>query len=377
MDTITRFLKHYSYLFPKGYPDMNNLEDKALLHEILTELDVLDEVNGSPLTNEAIEVIKAKYNLDDTNFKLTSSNMFKLLIPDGFKLSRKEVIDDLQNDPDFKFDEESIGNPSSLGRLKYKNKVIIYIKFAKGQGNESAGKLSESSFLNLINNNISEEPITIILKSNNKTKKFEGITKCKDTSDKDTTKYIKADVQLLAGTEIKANISLKKRNAIRWESSKGRFGEIFNNFIKKAENRELGNIILKPIEGAKNKYKLFNSETNKKLSKVVIINAPKSFDDETIFGINNLNEPKTIVVKEDFENYNDYTFENNTLTINCYKIYTDVEDVLGTLDEPVFAFSNHIGQKYGIEFRVFNKGLLYNDSGLKGSIVEINWSDLE
>jgi hypothetical protein len=101
---------------------------------------------------------------------------------------------------------------------------------------------------------------------------------------------------------------------------------------------------------------------------------PESFDSETIFGTD---DPKTIVVKEDFENYSDYTFENGVLTINCYKIYTDVEDVLGTLDEPVFAFSNHIGQAYGIEFRVFSKGLLYGDSGLKGSSAEVNWSDLK
>ena len=36
MNVITRFLEHYSYRFPKGYPDVTNLEDKALLYKILS-----------------------------------------------------------------------------------------------------------------------------------------------------------------------------------------------------------------------------------------------------------------------------------------------------------------------------------------------------
>ena len=49
MNVIDKFLKQYSYRFPKGYPDMNNLEDKALLYEILEELDVINE-NFRPLS---------------------------------------------------------------------------------------------------------------------------------------------------------------------------------------------------------------------------------------------------------------------------------------------------------------------------------------
>ncbi len=49
MNVITRFLEHYSYRFPKGYPDMSSLEDKALLYEILEELDIINE-NFRPLS---------------------------------------------------------------------------------------------------------------------------------------------------------------------------------------------------------------------------------------------------------------------------------------------------------------------------------------
>ena len=60
-----------------------------------------------------------------------------------------------------------------------------------------------------------------------------------------------------------------------------------------------------------------------------------------------------------------------------YKIYTQIEDLIETDDEPVFAFSNHIGQAYGVEFRSFNKGLLYKDDSLKGSSEEIDFNKLK
>ena len=50
---------------------------------------------------------------------------------------------------------------------------------------------------------------------------------------------------------------------------------------------------------------------------------------------------------------------------------------MGTDDEPVYAFSNHIGQTYGVEFRSFSKGLLYKDNELKGSSMEIDFNDLK
>jgi hypothetical protein len=133
-------------------------------------------------------------------------------------------------------------------------------------------------------------------------------------------------------------------------------------------------VSLTPIEGTKNKFKLYNPQNNKVLSKVIIKDTPPNVINDVVFGNDN---PKTIVVKEDFEGFNDYTFENRLLTINCYKIYTDVEDLIGTDDEPVFAFSNHIGQAFGIEFRSFSKGLLYKDDELKGSSTEISFNDLK
>jgi hypothetical protein len=54
MDTITRFLEHYSYLFPKGYPDMNDNNDILLLEQMISE--VLGEAfSVFPTTEDEID----------------------------------------------------------------------------------------------------------------------------------------------------------------------------------------------------------------------------------------------------------------------------------------------------------------------------------
>ena len=50
MNVITKFLEHYSYLFPKGYPDLNDLSDKKLMYTILNEIVEEHEMNESMLS---------------------------------------------------------------------------------------------------------------------------------------------------------------------------------------------------------------------------------------------------------------------------------------------------------------------------------------
>jgi hypothetical protein len=269
---------------------------------------------------------------------------------------------------------------SGQGGFKTDNNIQILVKPKAGQGAQSSGKQNEASFFDLINDKVKENggPITVILKSSNKNIKVENVASCRDSSIEGATQFAKADAQLLDSSgKVLSNISLKQRNAVRWESSKSRsIGgiNIFKNFIEKIKEKKFPNVSLSPIEGSKNKFKLFDPQSNKTLSKVVIKNTPSEVINDVVFGND---DPKTIVVKEDFEGFNDYTLENGVLTVNCYKIYTDVDDLIGTDDEPIFAFSNHIGQAFGIEFRSFSKGLLYKDNELKGSSAEIDFEDLK
>ena len=385
MDILEQFLHSISYKFPKGYPDIKDPKDMELLENELENLGInLKEVKLpfeklSPKAQEVALNISKELQIPKENFIANSSNRITILTDE----SRSDVVKKLIN-LEFERDPNIVG--SSQGGVRSPEGVEVIIKPLSGQGNQSAGKANEVDFENLINSKVEEYggPITVILKSSNKNIKLPNIAQAKDVSATDANTFNKADVQLLdQSNKVIANISLKKRNAIRWESSKTRpIGgiNIFKSFIDKVgkvgsedEVGEFENVVLYPLE-RQGKYKLYNPTTNKILSRVVITNIPEDVWKKVIFGND---DPKTIVVKETFEGgYSDYIFENGVLTLNCYAIYTDANDVEGTADEPVFAFANHIGQSYGVEFRSFSKGALYNDQDLKGSSAEINFNEL-
>jgi len=387
MDVFDKFFKKFAYKFPKGYPDMNNEQDVLLLESILGKLGVdLDEAKQpfEKLSSKAQEValnISDKLQIPKENILKDTSNRMIILTDEPRANIIKKLVDlGFEKDPNIK--------GSSIGGVKSPEGIEVIFKPLSKQGKASSGKQNEKDFEGLINSKIAEHgsPITVVLKSSNgKDIKIPNVSKAEDVSTVDAKEFAKADVQLLdSSNKVVANISLKKRNAIRWESSKTRsIGDvnIFKSFVDKVgkigtedEVGKFENVVLYPLE-RQGKYKLYDPTTNKILSKVVITNIPENVWKMVIFGNDN---PKTIVIKEDFENgFSDYTFENGVLTINCYLIYTEAKDVEGKYDEPVFAFSNHIGQSYGIEFRSFSKGLLYNDEDLKGSSAEIDFNELK
>ena len=386
MDVLEQFLYSIAYKFPKGYPDMKDPKDVFMLYEEFKKIGIDVEEAKQPfekLSSKAQEIaldISQKFDIPKENILSDASNRIMILTDE----SRSDLIKKLI-DAGFERDVNIKG--SSQGGVKSPEGVEVIVKPLSKQGTQSSGKSNELAFNDLINSKISENggPITVILKSSKKNIKISNVQAAEDVSKKGASEFEKADTHLLnpEGTTI-ANISLKQRNAIRWESSKTRsIGgiNIFDSFIDKVgkigSEDEVGkfeDVVLYPLD-RQGKYKLYNPITNKILSKVTITNIPENVWKMVIFG-NDV--PKTIVVKETFEGgYNDYTFENGVLTLNCYAIYTDAKDVEGTFDEPVFAFSNHIGQSYGVEFRSFSKGALYDDQDLKGSGAEINFNDLK
>jgi hypothetical protein len=386
MDILEQFLHSIAYKFPKGYPDMKDPKDIFMLYEEFKKIGINVEEAKQPfekLSSKAKEValdISQKLNIPKENILSDTSNRIIVLTDEPRPGLIKKLID-------AGFERDINIKGSSQGGVKSPEGIEVILKPLSGQGAQSSGKANEADFENLINSKVAENegPITVILKSSKKNIKIANVQIAKDSSTTDTNTFAKADIQLLdPSNKVVANISLKKRNAIRWESSKTRsIGEIniFNSFIDKVgkigSEDEVGkfeDVVLYPLD-RQGKYKLYNPITNKILSKVTITNIPENVWKMVIFG-NDV--PKTIVVKETFEGgYNDYTFENGVLTLNCYVIYTDAKDVEDTFDEPIFAFSNHIGQSYGVEFRSFSKGALYDGQDLKGSGAEINFNDLK
>lgn len=376
MDLLGKVLFEWSVRCEKGYPDFNNEQDLAIF-ESMFGFNLVQEAKKdfSHLSKDAQEVaasIGSQLGISKENIKAYNRNTI-VIITDENRNSLFDQLEDLGFERDFNI------SGSSQGGVKNEDGIKVIIKPLSMQGARSAGKQNEASFFELINSHIeeNEEPITVILKSSKKSLKYENVARCTDASATDATKFFKADAQFVdPSNKVLANISLKKRNAVRWESSKRRpiAGiNVFSRFIEKALQGEFKNVVLKELP-QKNKYKLFNPLTDKVLSKVILENTPDEVIEDVVFGSD---DPKTVVVKETFEGgFKKYSFNNGILTINCHIIYTDVDDIDGTDDEPIFAFSNHIGQAYGIEFRSFSKGLLYKGNELRGSAISIDFNEL-
>jgi hypothetical protein len=275
MTVIDNILNEWSFRCHDGIVDLNDPIKLSILEEIYTEIGLL-EINVDDLERisqeedenvpsrfetlyELVTLLKSQYKLSNDNFKILSANELRVLLPKDFSLNRKGFMDDiLQNIPDTKFEEGSIGARSSLGNLKYKNKTRLVIKSLDTQGEKSAGKSNEAFIINDLNNLINNQPTNIEIVADNKSLSFPNIVKAIDASQNDTTKYAKADLQLVSEDGKTYNISLKQDDAIRWESSITRYRDWFDKFIQKAKNGELGIIGLKEVPGTNGKkFKLW------------------------------------------------------------------------------------------------------------------------
>jgi hypothetical protein len=388
MNVIDKILNEWSYRCHDGVVDINDPIKLSILEEIYTEIGLL-EINVDDLENiskeedkdipsrfetlyELVTLLKSQYKLSNDNFKISSANELRVLLPKDFSQNRKDFMSDvLQNIPNTKFEEGSIGARSSLGNLKFKDKVRLVVKSLDVQGEKSAGKSNEAFIINDLNKLIDGQPTDIDIVAENKTLSFPNIIEVIDASQSDTTKYAKADLQLVSEDNKVYNISLKQDDAIRWESSILRYRDWFNKFIQKAKNGELGAVGLKEVPGTGGKkYKLWNIKDDKVIGRVIVKGLPEEDIDEIIFGSDN-----SIVVVRTFSP-SDIKKEGDKIIIKASKIYENPEQIRGTNDEPILALGNHIRKPLGIELRVFTKWSLYRDEKPIGSNVEIDFNDV-
>jgi hypothetical protein len=388
MNVIDKILNEWSYRCHDGVVDINDPIKLSILEEIYTEIGLL-EINVDDLENiskeedkdipsrfetlyELVTLLKSQYKLSNDNFKISSANELRVLLPKDFPQNRKDFMSDvLQNIPNTKFEEGSIGARSSLGNLKFKDKVRLVVKSLDVQGEKSAGKSNEAFIINDLNKLIDGQPTDIDIVAENKTLSFPNIIEVIDASQSDTTKYAKADLQLVSEDNKVYNISLKQDDAIRWESSILRYRDWFNKFIQKAKNGELGAVGLKEVPGTGGKkYKLWNIKDDKVIGRVIVKGLPEEDIDEIIFGSDN-----SIVVVRTFSP-SDIKKEGDKIIIKASKIYENPEQIRGTNDEPILALGNHIRKPLGIELRVFTKWSLYRDEKPIGSNVEIDFNDV-
>ena len=388
MVVIDKILNEWAYRCSDGIVDINDPIKLSILEEIYTEIGLL-EINVDDLERisqeednnvpprfetlyELVSLLKSQYKLLNNNFKIQSANELRVLLPKDFPQNRREFMSDvLQNIPDTKFEEGSIGARSSLGNLKYKDKVRLVVKSLDTQGEKSAGKPNEAFIISDLNKLIDNQPTDIEVVAENKTLTFPNIIEVKDVSQSDTTKYAKADLQFISEDGKVYNISLKQDDAIRWESSITRYRNWFERFIQKAKNGELGVIGLKEVPGTNGKkFKLWNIKEDKVIGRVIVKGLPEEDINEIIFGSDN-----SIVIVRTFVP-SDIKKEGDKITIRASKIYENPEQIRGTSDEPILALGNHIRKPLGIELRVFTKWSLYRDEKPIGSNVEIDFNDV-
>jgi len=86
MDVITRYLNNISYKFPKGYPDMDDPKDKAMLFEII-------EQQLNLFSDDVMDQLKVDLKIDDDDFD-TAGELKKILDTADDRIKKKYKLDD-------------------------------------------------------------------------------------------------------------------------------------------------------------------------------------------------------------------------------------------------------------------------------------------
>jgi len=180
MDILEKFIRQVSYKFPKGYPDINNPEDKALLFELLGVEQFLAEttLSRSELLkyDTRIEKFVDKF-LREEPFEAhnTSPIYIDTLIIDGKEFSLDNNREDIQNAIKISKNPIKIKGTSDEESIQTTTSALTKTAEFGGKGAGSGTKKEDmaltdaSNKLSKLNNG---EPVTLIV--NNKA--YEGIT---------------------------------------------------------------------------------------------------------------------------------------------------------------------------------------------------------
>jgi hypothetical protein len=365
MDVLDLFFKKYSYKFDKGYPDMNNEKDVLLLESILNNLGL--PTYDTLLINESASDIKdilidAGYDPEDIIIK--SSKQIRLLTKGN---ERKSTMDKLVADLGYTYNPNFKG--SSLGAIIADDGTAIIVKPKERQGGLAAGLDNEQALVDDINQYTGEGPIKVVFKGTNKTISFNNITKAKSIGT-DTSGGKKSDVALYDGDKIIGNLSLKKSNAVMWESADKRYKDLVKKLSQKLIDNPFPNIGLRKTE-KEGIYRLYNPETNTDLSGIIITDLPNNENESIIFGTDN---PKVQVIKHTFQP-NDFSFEDGILTIQSGTIFSELSDVEGTEYEPILVLRHDVTRtaSKGLRPVVYNKSHGYKDGNIKGAQSELTY----
>ena len=376
MDLLTKYLHSISYKFPKGYPDMNNEQDKTILFEEIKKIGInLNEVLSSE-AQKSIDILKQNFDLKDDNFLEMTSTSYKVLMDNS---ERRDFLKKAAQLDDFEFELKG----ASVGRLKYQPEgqsrpIYIYAKPANVQGLGSAGKQNEANFIDNINSKIQEAggSLDILITSPNSSPLLtKNVTEVVDSSKTGAGKGDKSDAQFISNGKIVQNISLKQAEGFRWASVKSdpEFSPFIDIFLKKALAGDIKGLKLKRnAEVAGEKYLMFNDE-GERVTIIIIDDFPEGFEERVVFGPET---PKTVVVGGTFsKDDSDFILKNDILEVKAAGIYRTLDDIEKTGQEPVFVIAQHAKMSYGLDFRIFpsNKAKL----GPRSRGIRLSYNDIK
>jgi len=329
----------------------------------------------SPEAEQAKNILKQNFDLEDKNFLEITSTSFKVLMDNS---ERRDFLKKASELDDFEFELKS----SSIGRVKYQPEdqtkpIIIYAKPANVQGLGSAGKQNEDNFIRNINEKIAEAggiaDIDIVA-PDSKTLVTKTITEVRDSSKAGAGKGDKSDAQFLKDGEVIQNLSLKQAGGFRWASVKSdpEFSPFIKTFIEKALAGDINGFKLKRnTEVGGEKYLMTNDE-GERVTIVIVDDFPVGFEERVIFGPE---EPKTVVVGGTFsKDDKDFKLNGNKIIVQASGIYRTLEDIENTGQEPVFIIAQHANMQYGLDFRIFpaNKAKL----GSRSRGIRLSYNDI-
>ena len=316
-----------------------------------------------------IEILKKELGFTDDNFVKQSSVTYKLLVPRADRLDIATKIDKIE---DFEFDPNLKG--SSIGGIKYKNAKFL-LKPSGVQGRASAGTENEDVLVNEVKKYLQQGAKNVIFQGTNQNYVTKNIKEILDVG-YDTASGKKADVVLVG--DKKYPISIKKDNAGFWESSDTRYKDVVLKLSDKIKNGDFApQLVFKPFVDKMGNTKeginiMFNDETNKPVTGVIVTNLPTKDEQSIIFGSDN-----AVVI---YKTYlpSDFNLQGENLNVKVNTIITDLKQIEELNLEPVLNIRRDVTRTAtgGIRATVQPEKLLYRDGQLIGDKMELSYNQI-
>ena len=316
-----------------------------------------------------IEILKKELGFTDDNFVKQSSVTYKLLVPRADRLDIATKIDKIE---DFEFDPNLKG--SSIGGIKYKNAKFL-LKPSGVQGRASAGTENEDVLVNEVKKYLQQGAKNVIFQGTNQNYVTKNIKEILDVG-YDTASGKKADVVLVG--DKKYPISIKKDNAGFWESSDTRYKDVVLKLSDKIKNGDFApQLVFKPFVDKMGNTKeginiMFNDETNKPVTGVIVTDLPTKDEQSIIFGSDN-----AVVI---YKTYlpSDFDLQGVNLNVKVNNIITDLKQIEELNLEPVLNIRRDVTRTAtgGIRATVQPEKLLYRDGQLTGDKMELSYNQI-